>query len=275
MERTEELRRISTLARQDVVQMIYEAHAGHVGGSLSIMDILTALYYGVMNVDPRNPQWEDRDRLVLSKGHAAPALYVTLMNKGYFSREHLGTLRKMGSILQGHPDMRKTPGLDFTSGSLGNGLGLGNGMALAARLSGKDYHTYVILGDGELQEGTVWESAMTAGAKKLSNLTAIVDINGLQVEGAVKDIKDLGDLRGKWESFGFAVTEVDGHDMEQLYPALLRTKEPHDRPMAILAHTVKGKGLSFAEGQMNWHKGDFTPENYAQAMRELKEALEG
>ncbi len=273
MDNISELQRLSNLARQDIVEMIYQAKAGHAGGSLSVIDILTVLYYDVMNVDPRQPAWPDRDRLILSKGHAAPALYVTLMNKGYFSRDHITTLRKMGSILQGHPDMRKTPGVDYTSGSLGNGLGVGNGMALAARLTGRSYHTYVILGDGELQEGTVWESAMTASTKGLTNLTVIVDDNGLQVEGTVDQVKSLGDLAAKWRAFGFETVEVDGHDHAQLSRVLRATKLPHEKPIAVIAHTVKGKGLSFAENQLGWHKGDFTEETYQQAMRELKEAM--
>lgn len=273
-EHIRELRLVGNQARRDIVQMIYEAKAGHVGGSLSVIDILTVLYYDVMRVDPKNPGWADRDRLVLSKGHAAPALYATLLRKGYIPMEAIHTLRKFHSILQGHPDMRKTPGVDYTSGSLGNGLGIGNGMALAAKLRGADYHTYVVLGDGELQEGTVWESAMTASAKGLNDLTVIVDINGLQVEERTENIKPLGSLRDKWESFGFAVTEVDGHDYTALLTALRATKQPHDRPMCILAKTVKGKGLSFAEDQLNWHKGDFTDETYAQAMAELQKEAE-
>lgn len=271
MDQITELMKIGNQARQDIVEMIYRAKAGHAGGSLSVIDILTVLYYAIMDVDPANPQWEDRDRLILSKGHAAPALYVTLMEKGYFSKEHIGTLRKFGSILQGHPDMTKTPGIDYTTGSLGNGLGVGNGYAMAARLRGAHYHTYVVVGDGELQEGTIWESAMTTSTQHLTNLTVIVDNNGLQVENFTKNIKDLGDLRAKWESFGFDTTVIDGHDYQQLLQAFQKTKEPHERPMAIIANTIKGKGVSFAENQIGWHKGDFTEETYQQAMRELKE----
>lgn len=271
MDRVTELEKKGNQARQDIVEMIYRAKAGHAGGSLSVIDILTVLYYAIMDIDPSRPQWEDRDRMILSKGHAAPALYVTLMEKGYFSKEHIGTLRKFGSILQGHPDMTKTPGVDYTTGSLGNGLGAGNGYAMAAKLRGASYHTYVVLGDGELQEGTVWESAMTTSSQHLTNLTVIVDNNGLQVEDYTKNIKDLGDLKAKWESFGFETTVIDGHDYEQLLETLRKTKEPHDRPMAIIANTVKGKGVSFAENQIGWHKGDFTEESYLQAMKELKE----
>lgn len=271
MDQITELKKIGNQARQDIVEMIYRAKAGHAGGSLSVIDILTVLYYAIMDVDSANPQWEDRDRLILSKGHAAPALYVTLMEKSYFSKEHIGTLRKFGSILQGHPDMTKTPGVDYTTGSLGNGLGVGNGYAMAARLRGAHYHTYVVVGDGELQEGTIWESAMTTSTQYLTNLTVIVDNNGLQVEDFTKNIKDLGNLRAKWESFGFDTMVIDGHDYQQLLQTFQKTKEPHEHPMAIIANTIKGKGVSFAENQIGWHKGDFTEEAYQQAMRELKE----
>lgn len=270
-DRIQELKRIGNQARQDIVQMIYEAQSGHVGGSFSVIDILTVLYYAVMNVNPQNPSWSDRDRLVLSKGHAAPALYATLMRRGYFPAEVIHTLRRFQSILQGHPDMLKTPGVDYSSGSLGNGLGVGNGFAMAAKLDNKDYHTYVILGDGELQEGTVWESAMTTSAKGLNNLTVIVDDNGLQVEDRTKNIKDIGDLGQKWQSFGFDVMEIDGNDYPALLVALSKTKQSHVRPMAVIARTVKGKGVSFIENQLNWHKGDFTEETYKQAMNELRE----
>ena len=268
-----ELKRIGLKARIDTVQMIYEAKAGHTGGSLSVIDILTVLYYSVMRVDPKRPQWEDRDRLILSKGHAAPALYVTLMNMGYFPHETIHTLRAFGSILQGHPDMTKTPGVDYTTGSLGNGLGAGNGYALAAKLRGADYHTYVILGDGELQEGTIWESAMTTSAKHLSNLTVIVDNNGLQVEGRTSEIKDLGNLKAKWESFGFETIDINGHDYKELLDSLARTKQQHEKPFAIIANTIKGKGISFTEDQVNWHKGDFTQETFELAMKELRGEL--
>lgn len=269
----EELQKLGTEARLDIVQMIYEAKAGHAGGSMSVIDILTVLYYAVMNVDPARPDWDNRDRLVLSKGHAAPALYVTLMNKGYFPRDAIHTLRTFKSLLQGHPDMTKTPGVDYTTGSLGNGLGIGNGFAMAARLRGLDYHTYVILGDGEIQEGTIWESAMTAAAKCLTNLTVIIDNNGLQVEGRTSEIKPFGDYRMKWESFGFETVEIDGHDYEQILNALQRSKISHRRPLVIIANTIKGKGVSFMEDQLNWHKGDFTEDTYAQAVDELKREL--
>lgn len=274
MNQIAELRQIGNRARQDLVEMIFLSHAGHTGGSLSVIDLLTILYYAVMDIDPQHPAWEDRDRLVLSKGHAAPALYVTLMGRGFFSRKYINTLRTFNGILQGHPDMRKTPGIDYTSGSLGNGLGIGNGIALAARLRKATYHTYVILGDGELQEGTVWESAMSTSALGLANLTVIVDNNGLQVEDHTNKIKNLGDLKAKWQSFGFDAIEIDGHNYNELLVTLQKTKEPHERPIAIIADTIKGKGISFIEDQIDWHKGNFTEETYMSAIKELKEEAE-
>lgn len=271
MDQIAELKRIGNQARQDLVEMIYSSQAGHTGGSLSVIDLLTVLYYAVMDIDPQYPDWENRDRLVLSKGHAAPALYVTLMRRGFFSTKYINTLRKFNGILQGHPDMNKTPGVDYTSGSLGNGLGVGNGIALAARLRKATYHTYVILGDGELQEGTVWESALSTNALGLSNLTVIVDNNGLQVEDRTNNIKSLGNLKAKWQSFGFDVVEINGHDYNALFTTLMDTKKPHEHPIAIIANTIKGKGISFIENQINWHKGNFTEQTYMSAIKELNE----
>lgn len=269
-----ELKQLSCEARRHLVDMVYHVKAGHLGGSMSVMDILTTLFYGVMNVDPQNPHWEDRDRLVLSKGHAAPALYTLLAMQGFFPLEELNTLRQMNSRLQGHPDMNKTPGVDFTSGSLGNGLGIGNGFAMAAKLGKKDYHVYVVLGDGELQEGTVWESAMTTATKHLNNLTVIVDNNHLQVEDRTDNIKDIKPLTEKWSSFGFETFCLSGHDHAALLEVLKKTKLPHEKPMAIICDTVKGKGVSFMEDQVGWHKGDLNEELYAQAKKELAQEAE-
>ena len=259
--------------RRDIINMIYKAKAGHPGGSLSAVEIVTALYFHVMNIDPANPDWEARDRFVLSKGHACPVHYAALANRGFFDREVLGTPRQYGSILQGHPDMNKVPGLDMTSGSLGNGLSAGLGMALSGRMKGLDYMTYVLLGDGACQDGTVWEAAMAAAHHRPKNLIAIVDCNGVQINGWVNDIMRVEPFADKWKAFGWAVIEIDGHDMRQVLTAL------HDAramrcPTVILARTVKGKGVSFMEDDCAWHGAAPNDQQLAQAMKDIEEAAD-
>ncbi|MGD9154312.1 MAG: transketolase [Bacillota bacterium] len=246
------LKRKANDLRQDIIRMIHKAKAGHPGGALSATDIVTALYFFVMKVDPQRPDWEARDRFILSKGHACPVWYAALAEKGYFAKEHLNTLRKFASILQGHPDMKKTPGIDMTSGSLGNGLSAGVGMALAAQDKMLDYNVYVMLGDGELQEGQVWEAAMAAAHYDLNNLTAIVDYNGLQVDGWTKDVMSVHPLVEKWEAFGWRAIEIDGHQMKEILGAF-QQRQKIKGPVVIIAHTVKGKGVSFMENVCEWH----------------------
>ena len=256
--------------RQDIVNMIYEAKAGHPGGSLSATDMITALYFHALNIDPQNPDWPDRDRFILSKGHACPAHYAALARRGFFDPEILGTLRKYRSILQGHPDMNKVPGLDMTAGSLGNGLSIGVGMALSAVLHKQDYMTYVMLGDGEIQEGMVWEAAMAANHHKLKNLIAIVDCNGVQINGWTNDVMTVEPLADKWRAFGWKVVEVNGHNMTDLLTAL-HTAKTMRHPTAILMRTVKGKGVSFMEDDPKWHGAAPSDEELVQAIIEIKE----
>ena len=255
--------------RIQIIKMIYTAQSGHPGGSLSSIDILTCLYFYQMRIKPEKPSWEDRDRFVLSKGHAAPALYVVLAKLGYFPRETLFTLRQVGSILQGHPDMRKTPGIEMSTGSLGNGLSVGIGMALGAKLAGKDYHTYVLIGDGEADEGEIWEAAMAASKYKLDNLTAICDFNRVQLDGPIEEIMPLDPLPEKWKAFNWSVIEIDGHNMEEILDALDKAKQMKGKPTMIIAHTVKGKGISFMEGKFQWHGKAPNKEEYEIALQEL------
>ena len=261
--------------RQDIISMIHAAKAGHPGGSLSAVELVTALYFHVMNIDPQNPNWPDRDRFVLSKGHSCPVLYAALARRGYFDPKELTTLRQYHSILQGHPDMNKTPGVEMTAGSLGNGLSVGVGMALSAKLHHQDYMTYVMLGDGEIQEGQVWEAAMFAGARKLDNLVVIVDNNGLQIDGKVDEVCSPYPIDKKFEAFNFHVINVaDGNDMDQLRAAFDEAKATKGMPTAIIMKTVKGKGVSFMENQVGWHGKAPNDEQYAQAMEELEKAGE-
>ncbi len=255
--------------RVQVIQMIYKAQSGHPGGSLSCMDILTALYFHHLRINPQRPASQDRDRFVLSKGHAAPALYVVLAELGYFPKEALFTLRQLGSILQGHPDMRKTPGVEMSTGSLGNGLSVGIGMALGARLARKNYHVYALVGDGEVDEGGIWEAAMAASKYKLDNLTAICDFNRVQLDGPIEEIMPLDPLPEKWEAFNWNVIEIDGHNMEEILDALDKAKQVRGRPTVIIAHTVKGKGISFMEGKFQWHGNAPNEEEYKIALKEL------
>lgn len=240
--------------RLEVVQMVHDAGDGHPGPALSCMDILTCLYFEVMKIDAQNPKWEDRDRFILSKGHACPALYAALANKGFFSKHEYQSLRFLKGTLQGHPTLQKTPGIDMTSGSLGNGLGIACGMAKAAKYLGKQYYTYAILGDGELQEGSVWEAAMFAVRHSLDNLVIFIDHNGWQSGGSVQECSGLLPIKEKWESFGWFVQEIDGHDVEQILNAVSASKNRSGSPCAIIANTIKGKGLDFMEDDNSWHK---------------------
>ena len=254
--------------RRDIVEMIHAAKAGHPGGSLSAVD--TALYFHVMRIDPQNPRWEDRDRFVLSKGHACPALYAALARRGFFDPKHLTTLRQYHSILQGHPDMNKTPGIDISSGSLGNGLAIGVGMAMSGRLHHQDYMTYVMPGDGEVQEGMVWEAAMAAHHHDLGNLVAIVDCNGVQINGWVNEIMTVEPLADKWRAFGWNVVEVNGHNMKDLL-TVLHTAKTMRHPTVILMRTVKGRGVSFMEDDCKWHGNSPSDEELVQAILEIGE----
>lgn len=255
--------------RKSIVSMITEAKSGHPGGSLSATDILTALYFSEMNVDPANPKMEGRDRFVLSKGHAAPAIYATLAEKGYFSKDELMTLRKFGSRLQGHPDMKKLPGIEISTGSLGQGLSVANGMALNAKIFDENYRTYVVLGDGEIQEGQIWEAAMTAAHYKLDNLCAFLDSNNLQIDGNVSEIMGVEPLDKKWEAFGWNVIKIDGHDFEQILSALDKAREYKGKPTMIIAKTIKGKGVSFMENVCGFHGVAPTLEELERALAEL------
>ena len=255
--------------RREIIETIHNAGSGHPGGSLSVIDLLTVLYYGMMNIDGSNPKDENRDRLVLSKGHVAPALYCVLADKGFFDRKELKTLRKPGSILQGHPDMKKTPGIEISTGSLGQGLSAANGMALAPRIDHRDYKVYAILGDGELQEGQIWEAAMTAAHYKLNNLIAIVDFNGLQLDGHIAEIMGIEPLDEKFRAFGWNTMVIDGHNYEEIYHAVALAKKSKEKPTVIIAKTIKGKAVSFMEDRCEWHGHGISKEQAAQALAEL------
>ena len=258
--------------RMGIIEGVHSAKSGHPGGSLSVADILTYLYFVHMNIDPKNPKMENRDRLVLSKGHAAPALYSVLANRGYFDTSLLTTLRQIGSILQGHPDMKHIPGVDMSTGSLGQGISAAVGMALSAKHFGQEYKVYAILGDGEIEEGQVWEAAMFAGNKGLSNLTAFVDYNNLQIDGTLEEVNSACPIDKKFEAFNWHTIVIDGNDFEQIEKAL-KEAETVDKPVAIIAKTVKGKGVSYMENAVNWHGAAPNDELYEQAMSELKAAL--
>ena len=270
-----ELQKMANEVRKGIVTGVHAAKAGHPGGSLSAADLFTYLYFEEMNVDPKNPQDPDRDRFVLSKGHTAPGLYATLAHKGYFPVEDLVTLRHIGSHLQGHPCMQHTPGLDMSSGSLGQGISAAVGMALSAKLRNKSYRVYTLLGDGEIQEGQVWEAAMFAGARKLDNLVVIVDNNGLQIDGKIEDVCSPYPIDKKFEAFNFHVINVaDGNDFDQLDAAFKEAREVKGMPVAIIMKTVKGKGVSFMENQASWHGTAPNDEQYAVAMEDLKKVGE-
>ena len=268
-----ELETIAAKIRADVIKAIYSAGSGHPGGSLSAADIVTCLYFSEMNIDPENPDKWDRDKLVLSKGHTAPALYAVLAEKGYFPKEDLLTLRQADSYLQGHPDMKHTPGVDMTTGSLGLGVSAACGMALAAKIDKKDYRTYAIIGDGESEEGQVWEAAMFAAHYKLDNLCFILDLNGLQIDGKITDVMNPTPHDKKFEAFGFNVLNADAHDFESLESAFRAARECHGRPTAIIVHSVKGKGVSFMENQVGWHGKAPNDTEYAEARAEILASL--
>ena len=268
-----ELKKTAANVRLGIVEAVYRASSGHPGGSLSVADVLTYLYFEEMNVDPKNPKWEDRDRLVLSKGHTSPALYATLANRGFFPVEDLKTFRQIDSYLQGHPDMKGTPGVDMSTGSLGLGISAACGIALAAKIGGKDYRTYTIVGDGESQEGQVWEALMFAAHYKLDNLCVYIDWNGLQIDGKITDVMNPTPYKEKLEAFGFNVISIDAHDFEQLEAAFNAAKECKGKPTAIIAKSVKGKGVSYMENQAGWHGSAPNAEQYAQAVAEINAAL--
>jgi transketolase len=259
------------LFRREIIEMTFKAGSGHPGGSMSAIDIITALYYYKMKIDPTKPKWEDRDRFVLSKGHVCPALYTVLAELDFFSKEALWTLRQPGSILQGHPDMNKTPGVEMSTGSLGQGLSVACGMALAARLDKKDYTVYCMLGDGEIQEGNIWEGAMFAAHEKLEKLIAIVDRNRLQIDGNTEDVMSLEPLAEKWKAFGWKVLELkDGNDMKQILTILDKATNTEGKPTVIIANTVKGKGVTFMENKVEYHGSTLKPDQMERARRELE-----
>ncbi|MFA6079655.1 MAG: transketolase [Candidatus Omnitrophota bacterium] len=268
----QELQRKAVEVRKDILKMLMTAGSGHTGGSLSIVEILLALYYYKLECDPKNPDWAKRDRLLLSKGHACPALYAVLAHKGYFPREDLWTLRKMGSKLQGH-SQRGLAGVEISSGSLGQGLSIANGIALASRLDGSGIRVYCIMGDGETNEGQVWEAVMTSAHYKLDNVCAIIDLNKLQIDGFCCDVKDMGPYTHKWKDFGWNVIEADGHDLAQLMDAYDKASETKGKPTVIMAHTIKGKGFSIAENKAEWHGVAPKKEEYEQAVIELDASL--
>ena len=265
-----ELERMAKQLRRHVITMIATAGSGHPGGSLSAADIVTALYFKIMRHDPNNPHWLDRDRFVLSKGHAAPVLYAALAECGYFPLEELSTLRKLDSRLQGHTDKTLTPGVEMSSGSLGQGLSFGIGIALAGRLDARDYQTYVLLGDGECDEGQIWEAAMAAAHFKIDNLTAIVDHNEIQLDGWNRDIMNLEPLADKWRAFNWHVLDINGHDISQILQAARKAKKIRQKPTVIIAHTIKGKGVSFMENNVAFHGKAPTPEQAETALKELE-----
>lgn len=255
--------------RRDILRMVYAAQSGHPGGSLSAADIVTALYFHYMRVDPENPGWEDRDRFLLSKGHACPVWYSALAEKGFFPVEELLTLRRINGRLQGHPDMLKTPGVDMTTGSLGQGLSAGVGMALGLKLDGSRARVYVMLGDGEINEGQIWEAAMAASKYRLDNLIAIVDYNNLQLDGWCHEVMPIEPVVDKWEAFNWQVFEMDGHKMRQIIEIIDKARQVQGKPCVIVAHTVKGKGVSFMENECGWHGKAPTKLEFEQAMHEL------
>lgn len=266
-----ELKEISRKIRLGIVEGVYHAKSGHPGGSLSIADILTVLYFNEMNIDPNNPKEADRDRFILSKGHCSPALYSTLAHRGYFDENSLKTFRKIDSFLQGHPDMNKVPGVDMTSGSLGQGLSVANGMAIAAKLDNLDYKVYIMMGDGEIEEGQVWEAAMTSSFYKLNNIIAFVDYNGLQIDGKLGEVKTPEPIKDKFIAFGWNVIDIDGHNFDEIQNAISVAKNSIDKPTLILAKTTKGKGVSFMENQAGWHGKAPNEEEYNMAKKELME----
>ncbi len=269
-ERLQRLQAQAKVIRRDIVSMLGKAGSGHPGGSLSAADIVTALYFEVMNINPKDPEWPDRDRFVLSKGHAAPVLYAALAERGYFDRAELDTLRKLGSKLQGHPDMKKLPGVEMSTGSLGQGMSAACGMAMAGKVDKKDYRVYVLVGDGEIQEGQIWEAAMAAAHYKLDNLTVFLDHNKMQIDGRIEDVMSPEPVEDKWRAFGWHVITIDGHDMGQILKAVEEAKQTKRKPTVIVAQTVKGKGVSFMENQVGWHGKAPSAEEVEKALSELE-----
>lgn len=272
--RIKELKRISANIKLGALEAVFSASSGHPGGSLSISDILSYLYFEEMNIDPRDPKKADRDRFVLSKGHTAPALYAALAERGYFPREDLKTFRHIDSYLQGHPDMKGTPGVDMTTGSLGLGFSAACGMALSAKISGESYRVYSVLGDGESEEGQVWEAAMFAAHKKLDNLCIFLDYNGLQIDGPISEVNDPSPLDAKFKAFGWNVLVIDGHDIEAIDSAVKAAKACKGKPTAIICRTVKGKGVSFMENSVKWHGSAPNEEQYKQAVSEINSYID-
>lgn len=270
-----ELKKIANEIRKGIIIEVYNAKSGHPGGSLSSADIFTYLFFKEMNIDPNNPQKEDRDRFVLSKGHVAPAYYATLAERGFFPKEDLKTLRHIGSYLQGHPDKKHIPGVDMSSGSLGQGISAAVGMALSAKLNNKSYRTYALLGDGEIQEGQVWEACMFAGARNLDNLVVIVDNNGLQIDGKIEDVCSPYPIDEKFKAFNFHVINISAHDFNSIERAFKEAKEAKGKPTAIIAKSIKGKGISFMENKASWHGTAPNKEQYNIAMHELEKEGEG
>lgn len=269
-----ELKKIATEIRKSIIIQTAEAGSGHPGGSLSGVEILTYLYFVEMNIDPKNPKDPNRDRFVLSKGHASPLLYAVLAEKGFISKEELKGFRQIYSNLQGHPDMKKVPGVEMSTGSLGQGLSVANGMALAGKLDGKDYRVYVLLGDGEIQEGQIWEAAMTAAHYKLDNLTAFLDHNGLQIDGKITEVMSPEPVDEKFKAFGWHVIKIDGHDFNQIEKAVNEAKTVKGKPTIIIAETIKGKGVSFMENEAGWHGTAPNKEQAQKALEELQKQLE-
>lgn len=266
----EELKSKAKEIRKDIVKEVYYAQSGHPGGSLSIADIMAVLYFDELKIDEKNPRWEDRDRMILSKGHCSPALYATLAERGFFEKEDLKTFRNIESNLQGHPDLNKVPGVDMTSGSLGQGLSVANGMAISGNLDNKDYRVYCILGDGEIEEGQIWEAAMTSNKYKLDNLCVIVDNNNLQIDGTIEEVMSSYPIDKKFESFGFNVINIDGNNIEEILKAFEIARNTKGKPTCIIAKTIKGKGVPFMENQVGWHGKAPNDEQFMQAMECLK-----
>ena len=269
LEKVEQLEKMAKQIRKGIIDAVYYGKSGHPGGSLSIADILTVLYFNELNIDEKNPKWEDRDRLVLSKGHCSPALYSCLANRGFFDVEKLKNFRKIDSNLQGHPDMNKIPGVDMTSGSLGQGLSVANGMAIAGKINKKNYRVYCILGDGEIEEGQIWEAAMTSNKYKLDNLCVIVDNNNLQIDGTIEEVMSSYPIDEKFRSFGFEIIKIDGHDIDEILKAFEVAKNVKGKPVCIIAKTIKGKGISYMENQVGWHGKAPNDEQYDIAIKEL------
>ena len=266
----DELEKKAKEIRKDIIEEVYSAKSGHPGGSLSIADIMAVLYFKELNINEKKPKWEDRDRLVLSKGHCSPALYASLAERGYFEKEALKDFRKIESNLQGHPDMNKVPGVDMTSGSLGQGLSVANGMAIAGKMDDKKYRVYCILGDGEIEEGQIWEAAMTSNKYKLDNLCVIVDNNNLQIDGTIEEVMSPYPIDEKFKSFGFNVINIDGHNIEEIIEAFQKARQCKGKPTCIIAKTIKGKGVSFMENKAEWHGKAPNEEQYEIALHELE-----